>query len=104
MNTAGRQLLLKGFSCRFLRHENKKLGYNDEVSQLISHAHNCITLLLGSFFSSELTSRETVQKFSKAGVCGDFPGGPVVKNLSSNAGHTGSIPSQGTKMPHAWGN
>ena len=74
------------------------------VLHLDFHAYNCITLLLGSFFSSELTSRETVQKFSKAGVCGDFPGGPVVKNLSSNAGHTGSIPSQGTKMPHAWGN
>ena len=31
----------------------------------------------------------------------DFPGGPVVKNLPSNAGHAGSIPSQGTKIPHA---
>ena len=32
---------------------------------------------------------------------GDFPGGPVVKNLPSNAGDTGSIPGQGTKVPHA---
>ena len=32
---------------------------------------------------------------------GDFPGGPVVKNLPSNAGDTGSIPGQGTKIPHA---
>ena len=32
-----------------------------------------------------------------------FCGGPVVKNLSSNAGDTGSIPGQGTtnKFPHA---
>ena len=29
----------------------------------------------------------------------DFPGGPVVKNLPSNAGDTGSIPGQGTKTP-----
>ena len=31
----------------------------------------------------------------------DFPGGPVVKNPPSNAGDVGSIPGQGTKMPHA---
>ena len=31
----------------------------------------------------------------------DFPGGPVVKNLPSNAGYTGSIPGWGTKIPHA---
>ena len=33
----------------------------------------------------------------------DFPGGPVVENLPSNAGHAGLIPSQGTKIPHATG-
>ena len=33
--------------------------------------------------------------------CGsqDFPGGPGVKTVPSNAGGTGSIPSQGTKVP-----
>ena len=33
----------------------------------------------------------------------DFPGGPVVKNPPSNAGDTGSIPGQGTKISHAMG-
>ena len=33
----------------------------------------------------------------------DFPGGPVVKNLPSNAGYVGSIPGLGTKTPHAVG-
>ena len=33
----------------------------------------------------------------------DFPGGPVVKNPCSNAGDEGSIPGQGTKIPHASG-
>ena len=33
----------------------------------------------------------------------DFPGGPVVKNLPSNAGDVGSIPGQGTGIPHALG-
>ena len=31
----------------------------------------------------------------------DFPGGPVVKNLPCNAGDTGSVPGQGTKIQHA---
>ena len=33
----------------------------------------------------------------------DFPAGPVVKNPPYNAGDTGSIPGQGTKIPHAVG-
>ena len=35
--------------------------------------------------------------------CKDFPGGPVVKNLLSNAGETSLIPDQRTKIPHAMG-
>ena len=31
----------------------------------------------------------------------DFPGGPVVKNLPSNAGYVGSKSDQGTKIPLA---
>ena len=33
----------------------------------------------------------------------DLPGGPVVKNLPSTKEDTGSITSQGTKIPHAVG-
>ena len=33
----------------------------------------------------------------------DLPGGPVVKNPPWNAGDEGSIPDQGTKIPHAVG-
>ena len=32
-----------------------------------------------------------------------LPWGPVVKNPPSNAGDTGLIPGQGTKIPHAAG-
>ena len=32
-----------------------------------------------------------------------IPGGPVVKNLPSNAGDTGSIPGLGTEIPYATG-
>ena len=35
--------------------------------------------------------------------CGDFPGGPVVKNPPSNAGDVDLIPGRGTKIPHAAG-
>ena len=33
--------------------------------------------------------------------CWDLPSGPMVKNLLSSAGDTGSILGQGTKIPHA---
>ena len=33
----------------------------------------------------------------------DFGGGPVVKDQSCNAEDAGSIPGQGTKIPHASG-
>ena len=33
----------------------------------------------------------------------DFPGGPVVKNPSANAGNSGSLPGPETKIPHALG-
>ena len=36
-------------------------------------------------------------------LTGGFPGGPVVKNPPPNAGDTGSIPGQGTKILHATG-
>ena len=41
--------------------------------------------------------------FALKTYCGDFPGGPVVKTLPSNAEGMGSIPGQGTKVPHAVG-
>ena len=39
------------------------------------------------------------EKYGK--TCQGFPGGPVVKTSSSNAGDEGLIPSWGTKIPHA---
>ena len=43
------------------------------------------------------------KKLKKKKIPWDFPGGPVVKNLPSNAGNMGSIPGQGTKISHAGG-
>ena len=43
-----------------------------------------------------------LEKLQKS--CEDFPGGPVVKNLPSNAGDMGSIPGQGTRSHMPWNN
>ena len=40
---------------------------------------------------------------SKSIISRYHPGGPVVKNPSSNAGDIGSILGWGTKIPHATG-
>ena len=37
------------------------------------------------------------------GKQGDFPGGSLVENSPSSAGDVGSIPGQGTKVPHPMG-
>ena len=42
-----------------------------------------------------------VKLLSQKPQLGDFPCGPVVKNLPSKAEDMGSIPGQGTKIPHA---
>ena len=34
-------------------------------------------------------------------MCWDFPGGPVVKTSSSNAGDVGSIPGWRLQMPYS---
>ena len=39
--------------------------------------------------------------FKQSYLFRNFPDGPVVKNLPSNAADAGSIPGQGTKIPHA---
>ena len=49
-----------------------------------------------------LLSLRNLQGF-KNSASGDFPGGPMEKDPPYNAGDTGSIPGQGTKIPHAAG-
>ena len=50
-------------------------------------------LLLGLSFWSSLSNTQAPKV-----VDGDFPGGPVVKNPSANAGDAGSIPGLGTSQ------
>ena len=50
------------------------------------------------FFNKKVFSKLILHRKSSGR---DFPGGPVVKNLPSNAGNVDLIPGQGTKIPHA---
>ena len=55
--------------------------------------------LLNSVINVSITKSEKVGSYMHR----DFPGGPLIKNPPSNAGDVGSIPGQGTKIPHAVG-
>ena len=50
-----------------------------------------------------MTKQDGLQKVPIKKVMGGFPGGPVVKNPPSNAGDSGSILDQGTKIPNDQG-
>ena len=50
-------------------------------------------VLIKTTFSSEVEQKQTARW--------DFPGGPAVKTLPSNAGGEGSIPGGGAQIPHA---
>ena len=47
-----------------------------------------------------VTADISIEKEQGGSGDGDFPGGPVVKSLSSSAGDAGLSPHQGTKIPH----
>ena len=66
----------------------------------VNHISNkeLISKITRSWYNS-IEKKKTFKKWAK----GDFPGGPVVKNLPSNAGGAGLIPGRGTKIPHAMG-
>ena len=49
------------------------------------------------WMKNEVLTEESKNKYR------DFPGRPGTKNLPSHSGKEGSIPSQGTQIPHAMG-
>ena len=68
------------------------------------------SLLLGSTLSGHLLHKAGLMMASSSATIissreqeRGLPGAPVVKNLPSNAGDVGSIPSGGTKIPYAMG-
>ena len=49
------------------------------------------------------TAKKTLDSKKKKWYNRDFPGGSIVRTLPSDAGHAGSIPDQGAKIPHTSG-
>ena len=50
-----------------------------------------------------MLEQQEKQFYSSKFLAGDFRGGPLVRDLPSNAGDMGSIPGWGIKIPHAAG-
>ena len=76
----------------------------NEFSKVAGYKINIQKLVPFLYTNSEISERECKKTVTfKIATCQDFPGGPVVKNLPSNAGDTGSIPGLGTRFPHAAG-
>ena len=48
-----------------------------------------------------MSRKKLLKEQQKVRQDGDFPGGPVVKTLPSNAGIAGLTPGQGARIPHA---
>ena len=77
--------------------------YNQKDIQMTKkHMKRCSISLIIKEMQIKTTMRHHFTQFRMA-IIRDFPGGPVVKNLPSNAGDASSIPGRGTKIPHAAG-
>ena len=52
--------------------------------------------------SAQLPFRVVSNYLCKNGCLRDLPDGPAFGSLPSNPGAAGSIPGQGTQIPHSW--
>ena len=75
------------YTCFYLTHGN--MSY---IIHWWENKHGCYIM---QHISSCSSNKKTILR--------DFRGGPVVKNLPSNARDAESIPDWGTKIPHAMG-
>ena len=51
----------------------------------------------------KMSRNQLKSNLSSTDRCGDFPGGPVVKNPPANAGDMGLIPGLKSNIPYATG-
>ena len=85
-------------------YNDSNVNYKHSVEDISRTCSSCITELLyplnsnspyGMLVEDHLTVNASI--LLSQDCFGDFPGGPVVKNLPTNAGDTGSIPGWGDR-------
>ena len=81
---------------------NCSLAWMDPPGRVTGGSLMKCRLLSHSPFLTHRTPKswESALATCKSAFSQDFPGGPVVQNLPCNSGGEGSIPGQGTKIPH----
>ena len=87
--------------------KDKKRNLERSKRKATYHIEEILNTIISRFlirhFGSQRQWAYIFKVLKEKKTAGDFPSGPVVKNLPSNAGDAGSIPGQGTKIPHAVG-
>ena len=98
------------FSSQEIKHLAQCIGYKQVFSKCLWYIRRKIGILIDHTNSQKVFPSKNYQlAYPKNGIfyikmiVKELRGGPVVKNLPSNAGDTGSIPGQGTKISHATG-
>ena len=92
---AGPVLILFFFFFDDHNYSMRKILLSYQVLQFYRLEKWCLEKL-NSLYKAEIQTRHIVKKLIK-----DSPGGPVVNTSPSSAGHVGSIPGRGAKIPHA---
>ena len=84
---------------------SQRVGHDrsDLASKVFSRMFTAALLTIGKNGSSDRVVIHTTILGNKKDWIRDFPGGPGVKNLPSNAGVTSWLPGQRTKIPHTMG-
>ena len=77
------------------------LGISNFLDEISSLSHYVVFLYFFALITEEGFLISSCYSFYQFIIFRDFPGGPVVKNPPCNAGNSGSIPVQGTQIPHA---
>ena len=105
---AHRMMLTPGFSGWKIQKETENyVSYLKEFKRAnlgyFILANNSWSILYSRLQIDLWTKWTIIENWIRKVKKGDFPGGTVIRNSPSNAGDMGSIPGQGTKIPHAAG-
>ena len=93
-------LILKDLFHKYFTLKGKKLYFEKVIlgNWIILGLRVCVLPGIGNW---AWVSNQGKESMDIKRLHGDFPNGPMVKNLPCNAGDTASIPGLGTNIPHA---